>query len=105
MTDQLSQLLTKKRRAWLYRVLTAVLPILIAYGVLDGQEAALWLALAGSVLGTGMAALHTPTKTPKANAVLPLKLPNGDLAMSVTFVADPEADPTAHLWERDRDRG
>lgn len=55
--------LTPARRAWLYRLLTVVVPVLIAYGVVDGAQAALWVALAGAVLGTGTAALHTPTKT------------------------------------------
>lgn len=49
-------------RAWIYRVLTAVVPILIAYGVLDEQVAPLWVALGAAVLGTGMAAVNTSTR-------------------------------------------
>lgn len=48
-------------RAWIYRVLTAVVPILIAYGVLDEQVAPLWVALGAAVLGTGLAAANTST--------------------------------------------
>lgn len=48
-------------RAWIYRVLTAVVPILIAYGVIGEQVAPLWIALGGAVLGIGMAAKNTST--------------------------------------------
>lgn len=49
-------------RGWIYRVLTAVVPILIAYGVLDERVAPLWVALGAAVLGTGMAAVNTSTR-------------------------------------------
>jgi len=48
-------------RAWIYRVLTAVVPLLIAYGVVDDRTSVLWLALAGAALGTGLASLNTST--------------------------------------------
>lgn len=48
-------------RAWIYRVATAVLPLLVLYGVVDDQSAALWLAAAGSLLVPGLAAANTPT--------------------------------------------
>jgi hypothetical protein len=51
---------TPARRLWLYRVATAVVPLLVAYGVLGEQEQALWLALATSVFGTATASAHTP---------------------------------------------
>lgn len=44
-------------RQWLYRVATVLVPILIAYGILDAQQAALWLSLAAAVLGTGTASI------------------------------------------------
>ena len=49
-------------RLWLYRVATALVPLLIAYGALDSTKAPLWLALTASVLATGTAAAHTPGK-------------------------------------------
>lgn len=52
--------LTPERRLRLYRVLTALVPLLIAYGAVSEHTAALWLALAGAVLGTTTAAAHTP---------------------------------------------
>jgi hypothetical protein len=49
-------------RAWIYRVLLAAIPIAIAYGVINEQDAALWVGLAGAVLGTGLATINTSTK-------------------------------------------
>lgn len=52
-------------RAWLYRVATAVVPLLVAYGVIAESEAALWVGLAGAVLSAGEGALasrHTSTR-------------------------------------------
>jgi hypothetical protein len=51
-------------RAWLYRVLTAFVPLLIAYGVVSEQNSLLWLSLVASVLGTGTATVYTSTKKP-----------------------------------------
>lgn len=51
--------LTPTVRQWLYGVLTVAVPLLIAYGVLDAERAALWVALGGAVLGLGTATAHT----------------------------------------------
>ena len=51
-------------RAWLYRIGAAVVPLLVFYGVLAEDAAALWLGVLGAVLGFGqatLAAVHTPT--------------------------------------------
>jgi len=53
--------LTPPRRAWLYRLVLAALAILVAYGVVADQEAAVWAAVVAAFLGSGTAALHTPT--------------------------------------------
>lgn len=42
-------------RQWLYVVITALVPLLVSYGIIDNETAALWLALAAAVLGTGTA--------------------------------------------------
>ena len=55
-------LLDQTARAWLYRITTAAIPLLMAYGILDGATAPLWIALAASVLATGTATAHTPTR-------------------------------------------
>lgn len=51
-------------RQRIYIVLTALLPVLAAYGVIADTDVALWLALGGALLGSGgaaLAAVHTPT--------------------------------------------
>lgn len=53
--------LTPQLRRWAYMVITALVPLLVAYGILENTSAPLWLALAASVLGTGTAYMHTPT--------------------------------------------
>jgi hypothetical protein len=53
---------SEQTRAWVYRVLAAAVPLAIAYGaVVDESTAALWLALAGAVLGLGLATANTST--------------------------------------------
>jgi hypothetical protein len=49
-------------RAWIYRVLVAAVPILVFYGAVDESQIAVWLGLASSVLGFGMASMNTSTK-------------------------------------------
>jgi hypothetical protein len=49
-------------RAWIYRVLTAAVPLVAAYGFIDGRTAALWLSMCAAILGTGLAAYNTSTK-------------------------------------------
>lgn len=51
------------RRAHLYRIISAAAPLAAIYGALTEQALPLWIALAGAVLGTGTAAVHTPTKS------------------------------------------
>ncbi|MBY4571260.1 hypothetical protein ACN95_14665 [Gordonia sihwensis] len=55
--------LTPAVRQWIYLVLTALLPILVGYGVVAETDVSLWLALAAAILGAGgtaLAASHTP---------------------------------------------
>lgn len=54
--------LPEKQRAYVYRVLSAVVLLAVAYGVVSGDEAALWLVLAAAVLGLPAAAVNTSTK-------------------------------------------
>jgi hypothetical protein len=51
--------LSQPVRAWIYRVFVAAIPLLIAYGVISGQTAPLWVTLGATVLGFGMAAKNT----------------------------------------------
>ncbi|QFG13457.1 holin [Gordonia phage Powerball] len=50
---------TPAQRQWLYAVITALVPILVVYGIVDDNSVTLWLALAAAVLGTGTAFAHT----------------------------------------------
>lgn len=50
----------RKIRADIYRALTALAPLAIAYGVVSEQKAALWIAAASNLLGFGLAAANTP---------------------------------------------
>lgn len=59
-TPQPISWLTPQFRAWLYGIVTAIVPILTIYGIIDQNAAPLWLALAASVLGSATAFAHTP---------------------------------------------
>lgn len=48
-------------RAWIYRILLAVQPLIVAYGVTTSEQAALWVAVVGAVLATGLASANTST--------------------------------------------
>lgn len=48
-------------RAWIYRVLLTLQPLIVFYGVATDTEAVLWLSVASAVLGTGLAAKNTST--------------------------------------------
>lgn len=59
-TPQYAAWLTPQVRAWLYGIVTAIVPLLTIYGIVDQTAAPLWLALGASVLGTSTALAHTP---------------------------------------------
>lgn len=59
-TPQYTSWLTPQVRAWLYGIVTAIVPLLTIYGIVDQTAAPLWLALGASVLGTSTALAHTP---------------------------------------------
>ena len=46
-------------RAYIYRVLVALVPVLVAYGILDSRQVSVWLGLAVTVLGFGLASANT----------------------------------------------
>jgi len=53
---------TEAKRAYIYRVLLAVLPLLTAYGVVAENQVPLFVGLAAAVLGVGLATANTSTK-------------------------------------------
>lgn len=44
------RLLKRKNRQWIHGIGLAVLPILVAYGLIGESEAALWAALLGAII-------------------------------------------------------
>lgn len=46
-------------RKWLYGIVTAAMPLLVTYGILDEARAPLWIALVAQVLATTTAYAHT----------------------------------------------
>lgn len=50
----------QKTRGVIYRVLVAVLPLLVFYGVLSDAAAAQWVAAIAGVFGFGLASANTP---------------------------------------------
>ena len=53
--------LSESTRAYIYRILLAVQPLVVAYGLLTDELAALWVGVASAVLGAGLATLNTDT--------------------------------------------
>jgi hypothetical protein len=56
---------SEKTRAWLYRIVTATIALLVVYGLLDGEQAAGWTLWAAAVLAVpvgALAAANTSTK-------------------------------------------
>ena len=50
-------------RAYIYRVLVALVPILVGFGVVDSRQVSVWLGLAAAVLGFGLASANTSRST------------------------------------------
>lgn len=58
--------MSERTRAYLYRVATAVIGLLVAYGIVADGDGALWALLAAALLGLGEGAVavkHTDRKT------------------------------------------
>lgn len=54
--------MTESTRAYIYRVLLTLQPIVVAYGLVTDEMAVLWVNVASAVLGLGLATLNTTTK-------------------------------------------
>ena len=63
--DKKDPIMNESTRAWIYRVLLALQPIVVAYGLATETEAVLWVGVASAVLGTGLATFNTSTKQPE----------------------------------------
>jgi hypothetical protein len=61
----MDRFLPREARKWLYGVCLGVVPLLVAYGVLEQKDAALWIALVGSVFAPTLALANlTPPPRP-----------------------------------------
>ena len=58
-TNKETATMNESTRAWIYRDLLALQPIVVAYGLATETEAVLWVGVASAVLGTGLASLNT----------------------------------------------
>lgn len=55
-------LATERGRAYLYRVLLAVLLLLVAYDVVAADDVPLWVGMVAALLGVGTATVNTSTR-------------------------------------------
>ena len=56
-----SPIMDESTRAWIYRVLLALQPIVVTYGLVTETQAVLWVGVASAILGTGLATFNTST--------------------------------------------
>lgn len=54
----------ERTRGYIYRVLVSAGTVAVFYGLLTGDELVVWLALAGTVLGNGLAAANSSIRRP-----------------------------------------
>ena len=61
----LNKLMSREGRKYIYIVSLAMIPLLVAYGVIDEAIAPLWVALAGAVIAPVVALTHLSPKEPE----------------------------------------
>jgi len=54
--------MNESQRAYAYRIMLAASALATAYGVVDGDKAALWVAVGAALIGNGLATKNTSTK-------------------------------------------
>jgi hypothetical protein len=57
--------MSEATRAWIYRILLALVAIAVVYNVIDQEQAVAWGALAAALVGNGLAVVNTSTKNGK----------------------------------------
>jgi len=55
------KLSNESTRAYIYRILVALVPILVAYGFVDSKQVPMFLGLGAAVFGFGLASANTKT--------------------------------------------
>ena len=63
METLIDRLTSRKGRIWLYSVGIAIVGLLVGYGVMTNELAALWSALLAPLLGLAIA--HVPAEDPE----------------------------------------
>lgn len=66
-TDQISRYVPLTLRRWLYGVTTALIPLLVAYGIIQAETAPLWIGLAVQTFATATAFAHTPSSATRGD--------------------------------------
>jgi len=51
----MSWLVSREGRKWIYGVCLAVVPLLVVYGVIDGEAAPLWIAVIAAIVAPSLA--------------------------------------------------
>lgn len=69
---------TAGRRAWLYKVAVAAVPLLIAIGVVSGDIAQLILNVLAAVLGVGASGMALTNLTPDNVFKIAVEVPDED---------------------------
>jgi len=61
----MNRLMSREGRKWLYGIALTVVPLLVAYGVIEESAGPLWIALIGSIVAPSLALTHlTPDLPP-----------------------------------------
>lgn len=60
----IDRLMSRNGRKWLYGVVLAAVPLLVAYGVIEESMAPLWIAAVAAVLAPAMALSHLTPDVP-----------------------------------------
>lgn len=58
----MSKYLTREVRKWIYGIALAVVPLLVALGIVKSADAPLWIALAGAVIAPTLALANLTPK-------------------------------------------
>ena len=63
--------MSQQTRTYIYGIIIAAVPILVAFGFVAEDQAQLWLTLAAAILGLGGNVLAKPNSNPKKVDVTP----------------------------------
>jgi hypothetical protein len=58
-------MMSETTRAWIYRILLALVAVAVVYNVIDQEQAIAWGALAAALVGNGLAVVNTSTRNGK----------------------------------------